>query len=68
MLEKYAYFCNLHKCTDCTFPECSHTTDEHYRCKCTKETEMRLVNTVNGVKYYMEYVKYPFFERRINED
>lgn len=62
MLEKYAYFCNLHKCTDCTFPKCSHTTDERYRCKCTKETEMRLVNTMNGVKYYMEYVKYPFLK------
>lgn len=58
MLEKYAYLCNLHKCKDCTFPECSHMTDEHYRCKCIEETEMRLVGTTNGVNYYMEYVKH----------
>lgn len=62
MLETYAYLCNLRKCKDCTFPECSHTTDKNYRCECTDDTEMRLVNTVNGVKYYMEYVKYPFLK------
>lgn len=62
MLETYAYLCNLRKCKDCTFPECSHTTDKHYRCECTDDTEMRLVNTVNGVKYYMEYIKYPFLK------
>lgn len=59
MLETYAYLCNLRKCKDCTFPECSHTTDKRYRCKYPNETEMRLVGTTNGVNYYMEYVKRP---------
>lgn len=57
MLETYAYLCNLRKCKDCTFLECSHTTDKRYRCECPDETEMRLVGTTNGVNYYMEYIK-----------
>ena len=59
MLETYAYLCNLRKCKNCTFPECSHTTDKRYRCQCSDETEMRLVGTANGVDYYMEYAKNP---------
>lgn len=59
MLESYAYLCNLRKCKDCTFPECSHTTDERYRIECREETEMRLIGTTNGVNYYMEYIKHP---------
>lgn len=47
MLESYEYLCNLRKCKDCTFPECSHTTDERYRIECREETEMRLIGTVN---------------------
>ena len=31
MLEKYAYLCNMHKCEKCSYPKCSHTTDERYR-------------------------------------
>ena len=42
MLESYAYLCNLRKCKDCTFPECSHTTDKRYRCEYLYDTEMRL--------------------------
>ena len=56
MLEKYAYLCNLRKCKDCTFPECSHTTDKRYRCECFYDTEMRLVGVKNGVSYYMEHI------------
>ena len=56
MLEKYAYLCNLRKCKDCTFPECSHTTDKRYRCECLYGTEMRLVGVTNDVSYYMEYI------------
>ena len=56
MLEKYAYLCNLRKCKDCTFPECSHTTDKRYRCECLYDTEMRLVGVTNSVSYYMEYI------------
>ena len=56
MLEKYAYLCNLRKCKDCRFPECSHTTDKRYRCECLYDTEMRLVGVTNGVSYYMEHI------------
>ena len=56
MLEKYAYLCNLRKCKDCTFPECSHTTDKRYRCEYLYDTEMRLVCVTNGVSYYMEHI------------
>ena len=59
MLESYAYLCNLLKCKDCTFPECSHTTDKLYRIKCREEAEMRLLYSANGVNYYMECVKHP---------
>ena len=59
MLESYAYICNLCKCNECRFPECSHTTDKRYRMECADETEMRLLSTVNGVNYYMEFVKRP---------
>ena len=56
MLESYAYLCNLRKCKDCTFPECSHTTDKRYRCECLYDTELRLVGVTTGVSYYMEYI------------
>ena len=59
MKETYAYLCDLCKCPDCTFPECSHTTDKRHRIECADETEMRLLSTVNGVNYYMEFVKRP---------
>ena len=59
MMETYAYLCDLRKCKDCTFPECSHTTDKRHRIECRDETEMRLVRSVDGVNYYMEYVKRP---------
>lgn len=68
MLETYAYLCNLCKCNDCTFPECSHTTDKRYRCDCSYETEIRLVATANGVNYYMEYVKHPVLNRDNHND
>lgn len=57
MLETYAYFCNLRKCKDCTFPKCSHTTDKRYRYEFPDVTEMKLIGTTNGVNYYMEYLK-----------
>ncbi len=47
MIRKYAYLCNLEKCTNCTFPTCSHTTDLRYR----------LLGCSNGVEYYMEFFK-----------
>lgn len=57
MLATYAYLCDLKQCQDCTFPECSHTTDIRHRL--TKEgcklTEMKLVGSENGVNHYMEY-------------
>lgn len=59
MLETYAYLCDLRKCDECTFPECSHTTDKSHRFDCHNETEMRLLRSVDGVNYYMEYVKRP---------
>lgn len=56
MLETYAYLCNMHRCEKCSFPECSHTTDRRYRYIFKDTTEMRLVGSVNGVNYYMEFV------------
>ena len=56
MLEKYAYLCNMHKCEKCSYPECSHTTDERYRYISKEATEMRLVGSSNGIKYYMEFI------------
>ena len=56
MLEKYAYLCNKHKCEKCSYPKCSHTTDERYRYISKESTEMRLVGSSNGVNYYMEFV------------
>ena len=58
----YAYFCNTHKCDDCTFPTCSHTTDKQFRLyeEGDERTEMRLAYSSNGVNYYMEYAKEPF--------
>lgn len=56
MIRKYAYLCNLKKCTNCTFPTCSHTTDLRYRLP-TEGAEMRLLGCSNGVEYYMEFVK-----------
>lgn len=57
MLSTYAYLCNLKKCVDCSFPECSHTTDKNYRHFSKEPTEMRLIYSSNGVNYYMEYIK-----------
>ena len=56
MIRTYAYLCNLKKCTNCTFPACSHTTDLHYRMP-TEGTEMKLLGCSNGVEYYMEFLK-----------
>ena len=58
----YAYFCNTHKCDDCAFPTCSHTTDKQFRLyeEGDERTEMRLVYSFNRVNYYMEYAKEPF--------
>ena len=56
MIQTYAYLCNLKRCTNCTFPTCSHTTDSQYRIP-TEGTEMRLLGCSNGVEYYMEFVK-----------
>ena len=56
MIQKYAYLCNLKRCTNCTFPTCSHTTDSLYRLP-TEGTEMRLLGCSNGIEYYMEFVK-----------
>lgn len=43
--EVYAYLCDTHKCEKCSFPECSHTTDERHRCISNEATEMRLVGS-----------------------
>ena len=56
MIQKYAYLCNLKKCTNCAFPTCYHTTDSSYR-QPTEGTEMRLLGCSNGVAYYMEFLK-----------
>ena len=56
MIQAYAYLCNLKRCTNCTFPTCSHTTDSRYRMP-TEGTEMRLLGCSNGVEYYMEFFK-----------
>lgn len=59
MPEQYAYICDLRKCTDCSYPKCSHTTDIRHRL--TKEgcklTEMKLIGSYNGVSYYAEVFK-----------
>ena len=46
----------MHKCEKCSYPKCSHTTDERYRYISKEATEMRLVGSSNGVNYYMEFV------------
>lgn len=56
MLARYAYLCNMHKCVECSYPQCSHTTDERYRYISKEETEMKLVGCINDVNYYMEFV------------
>lgn len=58
----YAYFCDTHKCEHCSFPECAHTTNEDHRMYKEKndKTEMRLINSYDGVNYYMEFIKHPF--------
>lgn len=63
--EVYAYLCDTHKCEKCSFPECSHTTDERHRCISKEATEMRLVGSDNGVNYYMEFAA---IERRGHEN
>lgn len=55
MICTYAYLCNLQKCENCSFPECSHTTDEKYRHFSKSPTEMRHIGSSDGVDYYMEY-------------
>lgn len=61
MLDSYAYLCDLEQCTDCSFPECRHTTDIHHRLYKETEvyevTEMKLIGSGNGVNYYMEVFK-----------
>ena len=52
----YAYLCNLRKCVDCTFPECSNATDLRYS-MFTEGTEMKLVGRANGINYYMEFLE-----------
>ena len=52
----YAYLCNLEKCDDCSFPDCSYTTDKQHQHISKSPTEMRLIGVTNGVEYYMEYV------------
>lgn len=54
--EVYAYLCDTHKCEKCSFPECSHTTDERHRCISKETTKMRLVGSTNDINYYMEFV------------
>lgn len=56
MEAKYAYLCDTLQCPDCSFPECSHTTDENHRIH-EENTEMRLVGSSNDTNYYMEFVK-----------
>ena len=66
MYSKYAYLCDTNKCSDCSFPECSHTTDKNHRMykeENENKTEMRLVGVVNDVNYYMEFVKHPFLDK-----
>ena len=50
------FFGKDNKCEKCSYPECSHTTDERYRYISKEATEMRLVGSSNGVNYYMEFV------------
>lgn len=58
----YAYFCDTHKCGHCSFPECAHTINEDHRMykEENDKTEMRLINSYDGVNYYMEFIKHPF--------
>ena len=65
MEDRYAYFCDTCKCDNCSFPICSHTTDENYRLH-KERTEMRLLYSLNGVNYYMEFVKHPFLNKKFN--
>lgn len=62
---RYAYLCDTHKCNNCSFPECSHTTDENYRLH-KEGTEMMLMYSSDGVNYYMEFVKHPFLDKKFN--
>ena len=68
MNNKYAYFCDTTKCTDCSFPECAHTTDENYIMykEGNDKTEMRFIYTIDNVNYYMEFVKHPFLDKKLN--
>lgn len=67
MNDKYAYFCNTTKCTDCSFPECAHTTDENYIMykERNDKTEMRFMYTIDNVNYYMEFVNHPFLDKKV---
>lgn len=63
MEDRYAYLCDTHKCDNCSFPKCSHTTDENHRLH-KEGTEMRLMYSSDGVDYYMEFVKHPFLDKK----
>ena len=64
-MNKYLYFCDTNKCDDCSFPECSHTTDENHRLY-QEGTEMRLLGASNNVNYYMEFIEHPFIHKKFN--
>ena len=67
MNNKYAYFCDTTKCTDCSFPECAHTTDENnimYK-EGNDKTQMRFIYTIDNVNYYMKFVKHPFLDKKV---
>lgn len=65
MEDRYAYLCDTHKCYNCSFPKCSHTTDENHRLH-KEGTEMRLMYSSDDVDYYMEFVKHPFLDKKFN--
>ena len=50
---RYTYFCDMNKCNNCSFPICSHTTDENHRLH-KEGTEMIFQYSSDGVDYYME--------------
>ena len=59
MTETYAYFCDRHKCDNCSYPMCKHTTDKRHRIyeEGSKLTEMQHLYSSNGVNYYMEFIR-----------
>lgn len=61
MKNVYAYLCDTHQCENCSFPKCSHTTDESHRIY-EENTEMRLLGSYGDTNYYMEYVKHPVWK------